>query len=89
MTASETYPAAWLIELDAAADGVERTWVTDNLHRPLLEAILTVPHMVALLPLEFAKDLAGLDDLLPRLGGALMILVEDRSPQVAAVLAAR
>lgn len=71
------------------AGGVERTWTTDNIHRPLLEAILTVPHLVALLPKELAGDGRTLDDLLPRLQAALYVEVEERSPQVAHVLAER
>lgn len=67
--------------------GLERQWFTDNIHRELLEAVLEVPHLVALLPAELAGDFKTGDDLLPRLGGALFVQVDERSPQVAKILA--
>jgi hypothetical protein len=75
-----------LIELGGR---LERTWVTDNIHRELLEAILDVPHHVALVSQEIAAGKRTLDEILPRLEAALFVRVEDRSPQVAEVLAAR
>lgn len=78
-----------LVELGARTDGIERAWITDNIHRELLETILTVPHLVAILPAELAEDFQTGEDLLPRLAGSLMVEVEDRSPQVAEVLAER
>lgn len=76
-----------LTELGAGDSGLERIYWTDNLHRELLEAIVEVPHLVALLPRELAGDPRALEDLIPRLGGAIHVLVDDRSPQVERVLA--
>ena len=67
----------------------ELQFFTDNVHRELLEAILEVPHLVAVLPRELAGDANTYEDMAPRLGGSLMIEVQDRSPQVAKVLAER
>jgi hypothetical protein len=78
-----------LIERGTGGDGVERSYWTDNLHRPLLEAIIAVPHLVALLPREFASEIRTLEELLPRLGAALFVKVEDKSPQVQHVLDVR
>lgn len=75
-----------LIELRA---GLERQYFTDNIHRPLLEAILDVPHLVAILPRELAGAASTAEDMAPRLGGAMMVEVEHRSSQVAQVLAER
>lgn len=81
--------AFMLIELGAGDHGVKRRWVTANIHRPLLEAIVEVPHLVAVMPAEIAGDARTAEDLLLRLGGSLLVEVEHRSPQVAAVLAER
>jgi hypothetical protein len=81
----------WLVALHLIeyGGGIERQWFTDNIDRPLLETILDVPHLVALVPQELAGDAETLDDILPRLGGALIFEVSDRSPQVARILAER
>ena len=75
-----------LIELGAGTDGLQRQWFTSNIHRPLLEAILDVPHLVAVLPAELAGDARTREDMLPRLGGSLMLEVQHASPHVAQVL---
>jgi hypothetical protein len=75
-----------LIELGG---GVERRWFTDNIYRELLEAILDVPHYVALMPREIAGEARTREDVLPRLGGALFVQVDHRSPQVEQVLGER
>jgi hypothetical protein len=81
----------WLLvfQLIELGGGIERRWFTDNIYRELLEAVLEVPHYVALMPSEIAGDARTKDDVLPRLGGALFIQVDDRSPQVEQVLAER
>jgi hypothetical protein len=81
----------WLLafQLIELGGGIERQWVTDNIHRELLEAILEVPHYVALMPSEIAGDARILEDALPRLGGSLFVQVDHRSPQVEQVLAER
>jgi hypothetical protein len=81
----------WLVafHLIELGGGLERRWFTDNIHRELLEAILDVPHYVALLPSEFAGDAKTLNDVVPRLGGALFVQVDDRSVPVARVLEER
>ena len=75
-----------LIERGRGDQGIERNYWTMNLHRELLEAIVDVPHLVALLPRDFAGDVRSLEELLPRLGAALFVLVEHHSPQVQHVL---
>jgi hypothetical protein len=82
---------SWLIafRLIELGGGIERTWVTDNLHRELLEAILVVPHLVAIMPHEIAGEAHTAAAVKPRLGGSLMVGVDERSPQVAKVLAER
>ena len=81
----------WLVafQLVELGGGVERQFFTDNIHRELLEAVLDVPHLVAILPRELAGDADTAEDVAPRLGGSLMVEVQDRSPQVERVLAAR
>jgi hypothetical protein len=78
-----------LIERGLRDHAIERNYWTMNLHRELLDAIVDVPHLVGLLPREFAGELRSLEDLLPRLGAALFVLVEDHSPQVQHVLDVR
>lgn len=78
-----------LIELGAGDTGFSRQYVTDNVHRELLEAVLNVPHIVAIMPGEIAADANTAADVAPRLGGALLVEVEQRSPQVARILAER
>ena len=77
----------WLIgfHLIELGGGVERQYFTDNIHRELLDAILDVPHLVAVLPAEFAGDANTGEDLAPRLGAALIVECQDHSPQVAKV----
>jgi hypothetical protein len=81
----------WLVafQLIQLGGGVERKWFTDNIHRPLLEAILDVPHYVSIMPKEIAGDAGTANAIVPRLGGSLMVQVDHRSPQVAEVLAER
>lgn len=81
----------WLIafQLIELGGGLERQWFTDNMNRELLEAVLTVPHYVALMPSEVAGDARTVEDVLPRLGGSMIVQVDDRSPQVERVLAER
>jgi hypothetical protein len=75
-----------LIELGGE---LERRWATDNIHRELLEAILDVPHTVAIMPREIAGNANTHEEVVPRLGGALLVEVYDRSPQVEQVLRER
>lgn len=63
--------------------------MTVNIHRELLEAILDVPHLVAIMPEEIAGEANEAEAVILRLGGALMIEVQHRSAQVAQVLAER
>jgi hypothetical protein len=51
--------------------------------------ILDVPHLVALVPQELANEAETLEDVLARLGGAVIFEVADRSPQLAQILAER
>ncbi len=67
--------------------GIERQWFTDNIHPELLEAILEVPHLVALMPAEIAGDARTGEDLVPRLAGSLFVQVDESPPQVAEILA--
>jgi hypothetical protein len=46
---------------------------------PLLETAADIPHYVAILPAELAGEATDLEDLAPRLGGELIVEVEDRS----------
>jgi hypothetical protein len=75
-----------LVEL---AGGIERVWYTSQIDWMLLDAILEVPHLVAVMPEEIAGDATTVGDMLPRLGGSLMLEVPDASPQVAQVRAER
>lgn len=81
----------WLVafHLIQLGGGVERQWFTDNIHRPLLEAVLDLPHLVAIVPEEIAGEAKTAEELAPRFGGALILEVEDHSPQVAQILAER
>lgn len=81
----------WLVafHLIQLGGGVERQWFTDNIHRPLLEAVLDVPHLVAIVPEEIAGEAKTAEELAPRFGGALIFEVDDHSPQVAQILAER
>lgn len=45
--------------------GVERHWFTDNIHRPLLEAVLDVPHLGAIVPEEIAGDAESPEEIAP------------------------
>jgi hypothetical protein len=81
----------WLaaFQLIQLGGGLERQWYTANLERPLLEAIVEVPHYVAIMPAEIAGDASTLADMLPRLGGSFIVSVEHPSLQVAQILAER
>jgi hypothetical protein len=75
-----------LIELGG---GLERRWLTDNIHRELLDAVLKVPHYVAVMPSEIAADAKTVEEVVPRFGSCLFVEVDDRSRQVERVLATR
>lgn len=81
----------WLVgfHLIQLGGGVERQWFTDNIHRPLLKAVLDVPHLVAIVPEEIAGEAKTAEEIIPRFGGALILEVDDHSPQVAEILAER
>jgi hypothetical protein len=81
----------WLVafHLVELGGGIERQWYTSNIHRPLLEAVLEVPHFVAIIPEEIAGDAKTPEDIAPRFGGALILEVDTQSPQVAEILAQR
>lgn len=81
----------WLVvfHLVELGGGVERQWFTSNIHRPLLEAVLDVPHLVAIVPEEIAGDATTAEEIAPRFGGALILEVDTTSPQVAEILAER
>jgi hypothetical protein len=81
----------WLIgfHLIELGGGLERRWVTDNIHRELLEAVVKVPHYVAVMPNEIAADATTVEQVIPRFGSCLFVEVDHSSPQVARVLAAR
>ena len=81
----------WLVgfHLIQLGGGVERQWFTDNIHRPLLEAVLDVPHLVAIVPEEIAGDAKSPEEIAPRFGGALILEVDSHSPPVAEILAER
>jgi hypothetical protein len=81
----------WLVafHLVELGGGIERRWYTSNIHRPLLEAVLEVPHLVAIVPSEIAGDARTAEEIAPRFGGALILEVVTRSPQVAEILAQR
>ncbi|HEY5709325.1 MAG TPA: hypothetical protein VIS51_08010 [Solirubrobacterales bacterium] len=81
----------WLVafHLIQLGGGVERQWFTSNIHRPLLEAVLDVPHLVAIVPEEIAGDANSAEEMAPRFGGALILEVDSPSPQVAEILAER
>lgn len=81
----------WLIAflLVERGGGLKREWYTSNIHRPLLEGILDVPHLVAILPKEIAGDARTQEEIAPRLASALIVAVEDFSEPVAEVLAER
>ena len=73
-----------LIQLDG---GLERQWSIENTHRQLLDAILDVPHYVSIMPAEIAGEATTLEAMVPRLGGSLIVGVEDRSTQIEQLLA--
>ena len=81
----------WLVgfHLIELGGGAERRFFTDSIHRELLDAVLDVPHLVAIMPREIAGDAHSAEDVAPRLGGALIVEVQDRSPQVERVRAER
>jgi hypothetical protein len=61
--------------------GFDRQWYTRLVSPELLAAVRRVPHRVALMPAEIAGDATG-DELLSRLGGALIVEVTKSSTQV-------
>jgi hypothetical protein len=69
--------------------GLERQWYTANIQRELLEAILDVPHTVAIMPREIAGGAKTLQEVAHRFGGSLLVEVEHRSPQVEQALGDR
>jgi hypothetical protein len=81
----------WLIafHLVELGGGVERQWFTSNIHRPLPEAVLDVPHLVAIASEEIAGNAKTAEEIAPRFGGALILEVDTASPQVAEILAER
>ena len=81
----------WLVSFRLLELGgkFERNWLTDNIHRPLLEEILEVPHLVAIIPEEIAGDANSADEIAPRLGGSMILEVDTRSEHVAEILAQR
>lgn len=80
---------SWLVafQLIQLGGALEREWYTTNIHRALVETILDVPHYVSIMPAEIAGAAMTLEAVIPRLGGSLMVEVDHRSPQVAAILA--
>lgn len=81
----------WLIgfRLIELGGGLEREWFTSNIHRPLLEAVLEVPHLVAIVPGEIAGSAKTAEAIAPRLEGSMMVEVDSASQAVAEVLAER
>lgn len=81
----------WLVafQLIQLGGGVERQWFTSNIHRPLLEAVLDVPHLVAIMPKEIAGNAKSPEEIAPRFGGALILEVDTESPHVAEILTER
>lgn len=76
---------SWLIgfHLIELGGGLERRWFTDNIYRELLEAVVKVPHYVAVMPGEIAGDAATIEELIPRFGSCLFVEVQDSSVPVA------
>lgn len=66
---------------------IERTLVIETVDRELLDAILVVPHLVAIMPSEIAGDANTAAAMAPRLGGAMIVEVEHRSEPVVALRA--
>lgn len=81
----------WLVafRLGRIGGGTDRVWVTDNIHRPLLEAILELPHLVAVVPEEIIGDATLQEDVARRLGSALILEVGAASPEIAQMLSER
>jgi hypothetical protein len=71
----------WLIgfHLIELGGGLERRWVTDNSHRELLEAVVKLPHYVAVMPSEIAADATTVEEVIPRFGSCLFVEVQDSS----------
>jgi hypothetical protein len=81
----------WLVgfRLFEPTAGFQRVLLTDGVDRDLLEAIVDVPHRVALVPQATAGD-ANAETVLPsHLGRALIVDIEQRSVHVAHLLAPR
>jgi len=75
--------------LFTSGDGFELLLITHDVHRELLEAILDVPHWVALVAQGVAGDATTAAAIAPRLGDGLIVRVEQRSAHVARLLAPR
>lgn len=81
----------WLLafRLVDRSGGWEREFVTDNIYRELLDAVLDVPHLVVIMPREIAGDARTAEEIAPRVAGSLLVEVAQRSPRVAQVRAER
>src|SRR5262249_47461149 len=66
-------------QLVGLSGAMERTLVIDSVDDELIRAILDVPHLVAIMPSEIAGDARTVEDMTPRLGGALIVEIEHRS----------
>jgi hypothetical protein len=79
----------WLVgfRLFEHGGGFERLLVTGDVDRELLEAILVVPHLVAVVPQAVSKDADAV--LASGLRDALAVEVRQRSSHVARLLAPR
>jgi hypothetical protein len=71
--------------------GLERLFITDDVPRDLLAAILDVPHLVAIVPQALAIACAANTATAIAAGaeGSLLIEVQQRSREVARLLAPR
>jgi len=79
----------WLVgfRLFRPSSGFERVLTTDAVHRELVEAILDVPHLVAIVPQAMAGETGTPAAIGARLDDSLVIEVEQRSAHVARLLA--
>ena len=70
-----------------ALDGpMERLFFTDSIDRELIAVILDPDHLVAILPLELAGEASTAKDVVPRLGGSMIVGVEHRAPELTGLL---
>jgi hypothetical protein len=81
----------WLVgfRLFELGGGFERLLLTADIQRELLDAILDVPHLVAIVPQPVAGDADTNAVLASCLGGALTVEVRQRSAYVARLLVPR